>query len=435
MLVDQYRTAVRQHLTEIGPSGTGPAGTPRQGPRPLFLHLVVHLWMAMNANIALPLLKKELLPWNPVVAPAARGLMDALSGVDPDAFARAVDAETRRRSDAFLTGLALYRHHPYQRRLADPPVIWQEGTTRLLDYSSQRGQSGCPQGFPLLVVPSLVNRAYVLDLSERHSFMRTMAKWGFCPYLIDWQAPGDAERKFGWTEYIAGRLHRLLDVVVERVQRPVAVVGYCMGGLLALGLAVRRPEAVGSLTCLATPWDFHAPRGSQMPFLQALRPWLDAVIAVMGELPVDVLQTLFFNLDPGLAERKFRVFATLASTSAKAEEFVALEDWLNDGIPLAGPVAQDCLFGWYGENSPLRRRWCVAGEPVLPESATMPAMLVIPEQDRIVPPPSAMALADSIPGSARIMVAAGHISMMTSTKSTSLLYRPLAEWIIKNTLK
>lgn len=419
----------RRYLTEIGPPGTGPEGTPRQGPRPLFLYLVAHLWMVANANVTLPFLKEGLLRWNPAVVPAVHGLLDALSGVDSNAFARAVDIETRRRIDTFLTGLRLYRHHPYQRRLADPPVIWQEGTTRLLDYG------GDPEGVPLLVIPSLVNRAYVLDLSERRSFMRTMAVEGFRPYLTDWQAPSDVEQKFDCTGYIAGRLNRLLDVLTNRVRRPVALIGYCMGGLLALGLAVRRPEAIGSLTCLATPWDFHATRGDHVPYVELLWPWFEAVITLLGELPVDCLQALFFSLDPGLAERKFSAFATLSPASAKAEEFVALEDWLNDGIPLAGPVARDCVLGWYGANNPRRRRWCVAGEPVLPESATMPTILVIPEQDRIVPPASAIALADSIPGSTRMMIAASHISMITGTKAVSILHRPLAEWLVQNTRK
>ncbi|KAF0116216.1 MAG: polyhydroxyalkanoate synthase [Rhodospirillaceae bacterium] len=422
-------STTRQHLTEIGPPGTGPAGTPRQGPRPLFLHMAAHLWTVVNANLALPLLRKGLPFWNPAVASAADVFTDALCGVAPDAFARAVDTETRRRLDAFLTGLHRYRHHSYQRRLADPPVLWQEGTTRLLDYG------GAPEGVPLLVVPSLVNRAYVLDLSEGRSFMRAMAARGFRAYLIDWQAPGAVEREFGWDEYIAGRLVRILDVVAERSRRPVAVVGYCMGGLLALGLAVRRPEAIGSLTCLAAPWDFHAARGDQMPYLEVLRPWFEAVITLMGVLPVDMLQALFFSLDPGLAERKFRSFAKWEADSVRAEDFVALEDWLNDGIPLAGPVARDCLFGWYGANTPLQGRWCVAGTPVRPESVTMPALMVIPQQDRIVPPSSALALAEAIPGSARMMVAAGHISMMTGKKLQSILYNHLAEWIECNTRK
>src|SRR3546814_10267711 len=48
-------------------------------------------------------------------------------------------------------------------------------------------------------------------------------------------------------------------------------------------------------------------------------------------------------LDPQLVVRKFLAFGRLDAASRKAEEFVALEDWLNDGVPLAAPVARECL--------------------------------------------------------------------------------------------
>src|SRR5690606_19590517 len=124
-------------------------------------------------------------------APAAppAGLPES---VDPEAVAAALDAEARRRFDAFLTGVERYRRHPYRRTLADPPVRWQEGTTRLLDYGA-----GVAHGAPaLLVVPSLVNRAYVLDLAPECSLLRYLAGRGLRPFLVDWDGPGPVERAF-----------------------------------------------------------------------------------------------------------------------------------------------------------------------------------------------------------------------------------------------
>lgn len=73
-----------------------------------------------------------------------------------------------------------------------------------------------------------------------------------------------------------------------------------------------------------------------------------------------------------------------------------------------------------------RRRWRIAGEPVPLESAIMPTMLVIPEQNRSVLPLLATALADFIPDSTRMIIAAGHISVITGTKAVSFLCSPLA---------
>ena len=67
-------------------------------------------------------------------------------------------------------------------------MLWQEGTTRLLDYAPAGGM-------PVLAVPSLVNRAYILDLAPDNSLMRYLAGLGLRPFLVDWDAPGEVERR------------------------------------------------------------------------------------------------------------------------------------------------------------------------------------------------------------------------------------------------
>ena len=47
-----------------------------------------------------------------------------------------------------------------------------------------------------------------------------------------------------------------------------------------------------------------------------------------------MLQALFAAVDPLVALRKFTRFAALPQTAPPAQHFVALEDWLNDGVPL-----------------------------------------------------------------------------------------------------
>ena len=61
-----------------------------------------------------------------------------------------------------------------------------------------------------MFVPSLVNRAYVLDLAPGRSMLRWLAERGIRPVLLDWGWPGAAERSFTLTDYVAGRLERAL---------------------------------------------------------------------------------------------------------------------------------------------------------------------------------------------------------------------------------
>jgi polyhydroxyalkanoate synthase subunit PhaC len=390
----------------------------------LALHLATALTAWTSSLAALPLLSKGSLSWKPELAGTARALEQSLASVAPEALTDAVETELRARADSFLRGLRRYRDHPYRRALADPPVLWQEGTTRLLDY-------GPPGGAPVLVVPSLVNRAYILDLAEDKSLLRFLAGTGLRPMLVDWARPGEAERGFGLSDYVAGRLEAAATAAAAAAGGRVAVVGYCMGGLLALALAERRPELVGALALLATPWDFHAERAGQAELLGRIAEPLAQLTAPLAEVPVDVLQALFAALDPLLALRKFSRFAALPEGSVEERDFVALEDWLNDGVPLALPVMRECLAGWYGENRPGRCLWQVAGRPVVPSQIAVPSLVVIPAQDRIVPPATAAALALALPRAERLALTLGHIGMVVAREAPAALWRPLAQWLLE----
>jgi polyhydroxyalkanoate synthase len=367
------------------------------------------------------------LPWHPSVKARADALLRELAAADPDKLAAAVDREVRHRLDQLERGLRRYRKHEFRRDVELPRAAWRDGTTRLRDYA---GIEGAPEdGLPLLVVPSLVNRAYILDLTAERSLLRFLCRRGFRPFLVDWDRPGPRERRFTLGDYVIGRLGTALDKVIERTGKKPAVIGYCMGGNLALGLALARPRDVSALALLATPWDFHAERADlARATANAMTPWMP-MLEAMGEMPVDVLQSLFFALDPFLGARKFRAFADVAPDSVKAREFVALEDWLNDGVALAAPVARECVLGWYGENTPARGEWRLRGMAVRPENVTVPSFVVIPAQDRIVPPASALALATALPGAVLHQPPLGHIGMVVGGQATAELWQPLARWL------
>lgn len=356
---------------------------------------------------------------------SAEDLKLQLEKVDADAFQRALSVEGSRRLEAFLAGVEAYRRHPYRRSLPEPPVLWREGTTRLLDY----GLPGAA-GTPVLVIPSLINRAYILDLTARRSFMRYLAGKGFRPFLVDWDAPGAQEARFGLDDYVADRLGRVLDAVLVTAGRPV-VVGYCMGGLLALALGVLRQADVRGLGLLATPWDFHAPSSRYARMLGGLHQPFEDALTLFDGLPTDLLQTLFSTIEPGGIARKFIAFGRLPALGAKARDFVALEDWLNDGVSLVAAVARECLFDWYVENRPGRGTWMVSGSAITPRAFVKPCLAMIPAHDRIVPPESALALAGSLPNARYRLVPLGHIGMMAGARAKTRVYAVLARWLMR----
>lgn len=322
-----------------------------------------------------------------------------------------------------IAGIAAYRRHPWYRTLPSPPALWTEGTTNIIDYG------GGQDALPVLFVPSLINRAYILDLRDGGSAMRWFAAHGVRTLLLDWGAPSDVERQFSLTDYVAGRLERALVAVADLTGQQPVLAGYCMGGTLAVAAAQRRPDLIRALALLAAPWDFHAPDAAQATLAAQALTMLEPVLALQAVLPVDFLQALFALLDPWSVAEKYRRFARMTQDTDAARLFVAMEDWLNDGVPLAGPVARACLDEWYGRNAPARLQWRIAGEVIDPRRVEQPAFVAIPARDRIVPPESARALADGLPRATRHEPHAGHIGMAAGPRAEAQLWRPLLGWL------
>jgi polyhydroxyalkanoate synthase subunit PhaC len=395
-------------------------------PRPLPAHLAsaMLLWQSSRAGLTSltsgsPRSSGPGSPpagWQPALAAEIRGL-------GPERVAAALDRELRRRATAFIAGVEAYRRHPYHRARARVPVRWRHGAARLLDY----GKDGAGQA--VLIVPSLINRYTILDLVRERSFVRYLARQGLRPLVLDWGEPGAAERDFTLGDYITGPLGEAAAAAVQLAGGPIGLCGYCMGGLLALALAVRRPAEVACLALLATPWDFHAERADQATLLGSLVECLPLFIGGSDPVPVSVIQSLFMALDPFLAERKFIRFAGLDMAGDAARSFVALEDWINDGVPLAHRVALECARSWYRDNAPAQGAWRVAGRPVRPEEVSAPSLVVLPSRDRIVPPRSAEPLAAAIPGASVLRPPFGHIGMMASLEAPEAVWRPIAEWL------
>jgi len=409
---------------------------PRLGPRPLPQHLLTAM-LGWTSSLASWRIWSAASPESrPPLPESLAPLGLDLANLDPEDFAAALERETVARLDRLAAGIVAYRTFPATRKVEEPPTVWREGTTRLLDFgasgSTLRNRKKTDPRPAVLVVPSLINRAYVLDLDEDRSLMRFLGGEGFAAYLLDWDAPGEIERRFTLSDYIAGRIGNALDAVAEREpDRPLLILGYCMGGLLALAAAQRRQRDLAGLVLMATPWDFHAEHPEQARLIGAIGSVLEPILAQLGEMPVDALQSLFAGVDPFQVVRKFLAFADLDPAGDKAKLFVALEDWLNDGVPLAAPVARECLKGWYGENTPARRQWRVAGEAIDPSRIDLPSLVVVPDQDRIVPPASALALANDLPRAERLSPAAGHIGMVVGGSAKPKLWRPLADWMAR----
>ncbi|MEM1314054.1 MAG: alpha/beta fold hydrolase, partial [Pseudomonadota bacterium] len=261
---------------------------------------------------------------------------------------------------------------------------------------------------------------------------------GLRPLLLDWGDPGPTERRFDLDAYHRARVIPALRAAAELAGGPVATLGYCMGGAFAAALAAQRPGLVSRLALIGAPWDFSKLAGlsaalsslcAQEP-AESLAARLKGMGEALGAVPPDVLQLLFAALDPTLALRKFRRFARIDPGSREAELFVAVEDWLNQGVALAAPAARDIALGWYRENRAARGDWRLGGEPVWPGSITAPTLAFCSQADRIAPSACAEALPRAIPGARLLRPRTGHVGMIVGSGAAHEVWDPLAAFLL-----
>lgn len=323
---------------------------------------------------------------------------------------RSETAASPERRHAALAGLKAYQEAERPPERAAMPVIAESGRARLRDYGGS--------GPPVVFIPSLINPPFVLDLAEDNSLLRWLAAQGLRPLLVDWGTPDPANRDEGLDHHI----QRLLLPLVDSLGEPPLLTGYCLGGTLAFAAAALRP--VLGVAAIAAPWRFarygDLARAAIAAQWKAARPACEA----LGLVPMEVLQSGFWQLDPARTVAKFEKFAALAPGSAQARSFVALEDWANGGAPLTYAVGEQMFERFFAADRPGHGRWWVGGTRILPARLACPAIEFVSATDRIVPAASAIGLPDSR------TLRSGHVGMIVGGRARAELWEPLRDWLI-----
>jgi polyhydroxyalkanoate synthase len=319
---------------------------------------------------------------------------------------RAQTAAEPARMRAALAGLRKYQEAERAPPPPPMPALAEARGAALRDYGGS--------GPPVLFVPSLINPPNVLDMGDR-SLLRWLAGRGHRVVLLDWGWPGDDRRSLS----VAGHAEEILLPLLVGLGEPADLVGYCLGGTMALAAA--KAGVARSVATLAAPWHFDGFPSESRAGLAALWAGARPAAEALGVLPMEVLQSAFWNLDPARTVAKFEAFATLEG--AEARTFIMLEDWANDGPPLAQAAARELFESLFAGDATGAGRWRVAGGIAAPESLACPQLHIVSTTDRIVPAASAVRAGE------RLDLALGHVGMVVGRHALERVWEPLAAWL------
>ncbi len=306
-------------------------------------------------------------------------------------------------------------------------TVFQNGTARLYRFRTPEGVERTDT-LPVLLVPSMINRWYVLDLRPGASLAKALVEAGLDTFLLDWGIPNDEDRYLSWAE-VLGRFGRML----RRVKRAtgaekVGVLGYCMGGTLSAIYTALHPEEVATLVSLTAPIDFG--EGGLLARLVDER-WFDPeALTAPGNLAPVQMQEGFVTLRPTGQISKWVLLADKAHRPGFVDSFQALEQWVGDNIPFPASAYVTYIRELYQQNLLAKGEHWVGGRRVDLAQIGCPVLTITADRDTICPPKAATALNELV-GSEQtdvLSVSGGHVGAVVGSKGPKVLYPAIAKW-------
>lgn len=321
-------------------------------------------------------------------------------------------------------------------RVARPPevaitpadAIFRENKWQLLRYRAR--EAGTAYRTPILMVPSLINRHYVLDLAPQKSFVEFLVNRGHDVFIIDWGTPGAEDRYLSFDDITDRYIGRAMRVTARTagVDR-IHVLGYCLGGTLTTIHNAVRPELFATHTALAAPIRF---RDAGVMAIWTRSPGFDvrALVAAFGNVPWPLLQASFHMIKPTMSLAKAVTVIDRAWDDEFLDGFLAMERWGNDNVSFPGEVYRRYIEELYRDDALVNGHFLLSGQRAVLENITTPTNVVTFEHDDIVPAPCAKILLDMIqsPDKHHIHMNGGHVGAVVSRKAATGLWPQLADW-------
>ncbi|MGA8542476.1 MAG: alpha/beta fold hydrolase [Thermoplasmata archaeon] len=327
--------------------------------------------------------------------------------------------------------------HPPKILVGQTPsdVIYSEGKMRVLRYRPLPGGSGNDRP-PILFVYALINKPYIMDLQPGHSVVESLLRRGLDVYLIDWGTPDHSDKDLRIHDYVNGLLDRAVDAVRETsgVER-LHILGYCMGGTFSAMYTALHPEKVRTLALMAAGLDFDTDASFLNVWSHApgFDPW--KIARTFELIPSQFFNDAFGILDPLRTNyTKFKDLLNRIDDAPFVANFLRMEKWNNDGIPMAGPTYAEFIDKGYRRNLLVKGEWKLDGDDRAIDLAalTMPLATIVGLKDNLVPPESTERVLDHVESRdvTRFELPSGHIGLSVSRAAHKELWPKFADWVL-----
>lgn len=283
---------------------------------------------------------------------------------------------------------------------------------------------------PILVVGSLINRHYILDLLPEKSVIRNFQELGFDVYATDWRMPAIEDEKMSLANYVHEYVENAVDKIEEITgSRKVTLFGYCWGGILSLMYSALYPKDVENLILHATPVDFsHNPT--------VLETWIKnfdvkKFVSVFGNVPSFFLNIAFWLRNPLEASSKYYFYFNQPRSLSEITQFLAVEYWLYDSVPIFGKAFEQIIDDVYKNNLLIQNKMNLGGKKIDLSKISTPVLNIVGTNDDLVSADSSRSITKMVSSTDKktIEFPTGHVGLCVSRSAHKKLWPEVGDWL------
>ena len=311
---------------------------------------------------------------------------------------------------------------------SEKQIVYQQDKLTLYRFHSKAKRL---EVAPLLIVFALINRPYILDITQNCSLIKELLEKGLDIYLIDWGYPDAQDSALSLNKYISGYLKNCVNFVCQQtLKKQINLMGICQGGLFSLCYSMQYSPQIKNLITVSTPINFHTSDNVLGQLVQTID--IDLMVDTMENTAGNWLVQSFMQMKPYyLLGKKYLNFIKKMHDEAFVQLFMHIEKWIFDMPDHAGEAFREFIKEFYQKNNLIKGELTLGNHKLNLRSITMPVLNVIADQDYLVPPSASLCLKERI-GTAdysELILSGGHIGIYVNNKNRNKLANTISEWM------
>lgn len=366
----------------------------------------------------------------------------------------------RRRATAGMTALGTAferRRYPQHFILTDQTPwreVYRDGIMSVRHYSLPPAQAieleagelevaSNKHRLPLVLVPALGIHSWTYDIKPNRSMVRYLMARGHEVYVIDWGSPSQSDRHLDLDTYVNRWMPQAIEAVCQHAESDeVNLVGYCMGGLLALMYLGGHPDSpVRNLSTIASPVNFH--KGGALGYLGRiisspalkLNEWfrlrLDPMDSRLFHIPGRMVSFGFKLTNPPSVVTSYLDLVRNITDREYVSNHMTMGQWFNDMVDYPGATVREVIAKMLIRNNMAGGEIQVGDRLVRFEDIKQDLLALVGKTDNICTLSAAkdvMQLTSSTEKRFEV-VPGGHAGVFAGSKAPSNTWRIIADWL------